>query len=93
MQQQYQQTHIGLTKLLNGRLKTGKTKSLLITGKRLEKKILGKDSGNLNLNVRFCNNQKIKQISSQKLLGVTLDKGFTYEAHIDNLYVSNYPSD
>ena len=73
MQQQYQQTHIGLTKLLNGRLKTGKTKSLLITGKRLEKKILGKDSGNLNLDVRFCNNQKIKQISSQKLLGVTLD--------------------
>ena len=63
-----------------------KTKSLLITGKRLGKKILEKNNGNLDLTVRLGNDQEIEQVSCQKLLGVTLDKGLTYEApHIDNL--------
>ena len=63
-----------------------KTKSLLITGKHLEKKILEKNNRNLDLTVRLGNNQEIKQVSCQKPLGVTLDKGLTYEAHINNLY-------
>ena len=65
-------------------INTDKTKSLLITGKRLEKKILANENGNLALAVRLGNTQ-IDQVSCQKLLGVTLDKDLTYEAHIDHL--------
>lgn len=61
-----------------------KTKSI-VTGKRLEKKILVKNNGNLYLTVRLGNDQEIKQVSCQKLLGVTFNKDLTYEAHIDNL--------
>ena len=31
------------------------------------------------------NDQQIKQVSCQKLLGVTLDKGLTCETHVDNI--------
>ena len=57
----------------------------MITGKHLEKKILEKNNGNLDLTVRLGNDQEIKQVSCQKPLGVTLDKGLTCEDHIDNL--------
>ena len=63
-----------------------KTKLLLKTGKRLEKKILEKNNGhNLDSTLRLGNDQEIKQVSCQKLLGVTLNKDLTYEAQIDNL--------
>ena len=65
-------------------INTDKTKSLLVTGKRLEKKILESDNENLALAVKLGNTQ-IDQVSCQKLLGVTLDKSLTYEAHIDHL--------
>ena len=65
-------------------INTDKTKSLLVTGKRLEKKILESDNENLALAVKLGNTQ-IDQVSCQNLLGVTLDKSLTYEAHIDHL--------
>ena len=55
------------------RLNASKTKSLLVTGKRLEKKA---PDTNLKLS---CSGSEIEQITSQKLLGVKLDK------HIDDI--------
>ena len=49
-------------------LNTSKTKTLLITGKGLEKKI-----SNKTLKIA-CNGSEVEQVTSQKLLGVTLDR-------------------
>ncbi len=56
-----------------------KTKSLLVTGKRLEKKAPDKD---LKIS---CNVTEIEQVMSQKLLGVKLDSHLNFTEHIDDL--------
>ncbi|CAB4002641.1 Hypothetical predicted protein [Paramuricea clavata] len=62
-----------------------KTKFMLISGKRLEKKILEK--GNMDIAVKVDDTQ-ITEVNCQKLLGVTIDNRLNYEEHID--YVGNY---
>jgi len=58
-------------------LNASKTKSLLVTGKRLEKV----PDSNLKLS---CNGSEIEQITSQKLLGVKLDNHLSFTEHIDD---------
>ena len=60
-------------------LNATKTKSLLVTGKRLEKKALDKD---LKIS---CNGTEIEQVTSQKLLGVKLDSPLSFTEHIDGV--------
>ena len=60
-------------------LNATKTKSLLVTGKRLEKKALDKD---LKIS---CNGTEIEQVTSQKLLGVKLDSHLSFTEHIDGV--------
>jgi len=60
-------------------LNASKTKSLLVTGKRLEKKAPDKD---LKIS---CNDSEIEQVTSQKLLGVKLDSHLNFTEHIDDL--------
>ena len=56
-----------------------KTKCLLVTGKRLINKIV---DASLNLTLE---NSGIAQIDSQKLLGVTIDKHLSFDAHVEEL--------
>ena len=60
-------------------LNASKTESLLVTGKRLEKKA---PDTNLKLS---CNCSEIEQITSQKLLGVKLDTHLSFTEHIDDI--------
>ena len=60
-------------------LNASKTKSLLVTGKRLEKKA---PDTNLKLS---CKGSEIEQITSQKLLGVKLDNHLSFTEHIDDI--------
>ena len=57
-------------------------KSMLISRKRLEKKMLEKV--NLEIAVKVGDTQ-ITEVSCQKLLGVTIDNRLNYEEHIDRL--------
>ena len=59
-------------------LNASKTKSILVTGKRLEKKV---PDTNLKLT---CNGSEIEQITSQKLLGVKLDSHLSFTEHIND---------
>ena len=61
-------------------LSTSKTKTLLITGKRLEQKI-----SNKALKIAY-NGSEIEQVTSQKLLGVLLDSHLNFNEHIDDLW-------
>ena len=56
-----------------------KTKALVITGKRLRKKL---DTQNLNL---MALGNSIDQVNSEKLLGVTMDSNLLFDDHIDEL--------
>ena len=56
-----------------------KQKSLLVTGKRLEEKAL-----DTALKIS-CNGSEIKQVNSQKLLGVKLDSHLNFTEHIDDI--------
>ena len=60
-------------------LNESKTKSMLVTGKRLGKKM---EQSTLQLHV---NSTELKQVSSHKLLGVTIDSQLTFDQHIENL--------
>ena len=60
-------------------LNASKTKSLLVTGKRLEKKAL-----DTALKIS-CNSSEIEQVNSQKLLGVKLDSHLNFTEHIDDI--------
>ena len=60
-------------------LNASKTKSLLVTGKRPEKKAL-----DTALKIS-CNSSEIEQVSSQKLLGVKLDSHLNFTEHIDDI--------
>jgi hypothetical protein len=65
-------------------INTGKTKSLLVTGKRISKK-LGQDIPHLNVKI---NNSEISEVSSHQLLGVTLE--MLLLCHILTSCVKNY---
>ena len=56
-----------------------KTKALVITGKRLSKKL---DTQNLNL---MALGNSIDQVNSEKLLGVTMDSNLLFDDYIDEL--------
>ena len=56
-----------------------KTKSRLVTGKRLQKKA---PDTNLKLT---CNGSEIEQITSHKLLGLKLDNHLSFTEHIDDI--------
>ena len=60
-------------------LNESKTKSMLVTGKRLGKKV---EQSTLQLHV---NSTELEQVSSHKLLGVTIDNQLTFDQHIENL--------
>ena len=56
-----------------------KTKSMLVTGKRLAKKM---EQSTLQLHV---NSTELEQVSSHKLLGVTIDSQLTFDQHVEKL--------
>ena len=58
---------------------TGKTKCLLITGKRIPCKL-----DNCSLELKLVNSD-IEQVDSQKLLGVTIDKHLSFDVHVEEL--------
>ena len=58
-----------------------KTKALLVTGKRLRKRIV-QDSGKLEVKT---DNAEILNVKNHKLLGMIIDEDLTYEAHVDEL--------
>ena len=58
-----------------------KTKALLVTGKRLRKRIV-QDSGNLEVKTDYA---EIVNVKNHKLLGMIIDEDLTYEAHVDKL--------
>ena len=56
-----------------------KTKTMLATGKWLEKRM-----GNQQLQVKL-NATELEQVNSQILLGVTIDSKLSFDEHIDDL--------
>ena len=60
---------------------TQKTKALLVTGKRLRRRM---DQDTAMLEVAM-DTAEIEQVASHKLLGLIIDEDLTYEVHIDNL--------
>ena len=59
-----------------------KTKSMLVTGKRIVGKLENCTSQGLELKL---DGTEINNVTSQKLLGVTLDSIMSYEPHVDEL--------
>ncbi|PFX18378.1 putative RNA-directed DNA polymerase from transposon BS [Stylophora pistillata] len=60
-------------------LNAGKTKSILVTGKRLKSRVA---DPSLKLQ---ANGTAIEQVIHQKLLGVTIDQELTFKEHVDKL--------
>ena len=60
-------------------LNESKTKTMLVAGKRLHKKM---SSTSLTVHV---NSVEIEQVQSHKLLGVIIDTQLNFNEHIDNL--------
>ena len=60
-------------------LNTDKTKSILVSGKRLRSRL---DNSTLDLQL---NGTTIGQVTSQKLLGVTLDEKLSFREHVEKL--------
>ena len=60
-------------------LNAPKTKSLIVTGKRLKNKL---SDGNLNINV---NGDVVEQVCVHKLLGLKFDKHLNFNVHIEDL--------
>jgi hypothetical protein len=60
-------------------LNTDKTKSILVSGKRLRSRL---DNSTLDLQL---NGTAIGQVTSQKLLGVTLDEELSFGEHVEKL--------
>ena len=58
-----------------------KAKSLLVTGKRLRRR-MDQDLGKLEV---VTDTAKIEQVASHKLLGLIIDEDLTYEVHVDEL--------
>ena len=61
-------------------LNKSKTKTMLVAGKRLHKKM---SSTSLTVHV---NSVELKQVQSHKLLGVIIDTQLNFNEHIDNLW-------
>ena len=61
-------------------LNTGKTKTMLITGKRLKGKLSPDDQ---TLNIATKTGEYLQQVRSYKLLGVILDEELNFNEHID----------
>ena len=62
-------------------LNSTKTKSMLVTGKRLKKK-LASDHQSLRINIDA---KQIEQVKSQNLLGAIIDDELSFDEHIDKL--------
>ena len=60
-----------------------KTKALLVTGKRLRKRMV-QDTGKLEVKM---DNAEIEQVANHKLLGMIIDEHLTYEVHVDKLCI------
>ena len=58
-----------------------KTKALLVTGKRLRKRMV-QDTGKMGVKT---DNAEIEQVANHKLLGMIIDEDLTYEVHVDKL--------
>ena len=58
-----------------------KTTTMLLPGKRLRAKL---QTDQLELNIKL-NQDTLQQVSSHKLLGLTIDEDLTFDSHIDNL--------
>ena len=56
-----------------------KTKTLLIAGKRLKKEV---DILDIDLTL---NGEKLEQVTSFNLLGVTYDNDLSFDVHVDNI--------
>ena len=63
------------------RLNTDKTKSMLSANKRLRNK-LTEDEKLLNIKLK---NSTLEQVSTYKLLGITIDHELTFDDHVDSL--------
>lgn len=63
-------------------INTKKTKTMLVTGKRIVDKLENNASQGLELKI---NGVAINSVTSQKLIGVTLDSFMSYEPHVDEL--------
>ena len=63
-------------------INANKTKSLLVTGKRIAKKLNDDVTPRLNLKIK---NSEIHEVSHLNLLGLTCDRNMTFEPHIDQL--------
>ena len=61
-------------------LNESKTRSMLVTGKRLVKKM--EDSLFLQLRLK---SSELNQVHSHKLLGVTIDSQLSFDQHVDDL--------
>ena len=58
-----------------------KTKALLVTEKRLRKRMV-QDTGKMGVKT---DNTEIEQVANHKLLGMIIDEDLTYEVHVDKL--------
>ena len=58
-----------------------KTKALLVTGKRLRKRMV-QDAGKLGIKT---DSAEIEQVANHKILGMIIDEDLTYEVHVDKL--------
>ncbi len=63
-------------------INTKKTKSIVVAGKRIPAKLSCDASHCLNLKI---GNEKNSDVTSHKLLGVTLDSEMSYESYIEEL--------
>ena len=63
-------------------INTRKTKSILVTGKRIPKKWDSLADQRLQLRIGGID---ISGVTSQKLLGITLDTNMSYEVHVEEL--------
>ena len=61
-------------------LNENKTKTMLVTGKRLDKRLV-----NRKLKIQI-NNKDIRQVEVYSLLGVKLDGRLSFDEHIESLY-------
>ena len=60
-----------------------KTKALLVTGKRLRKRMV-QNTGKLEVKT---DNAEIEQVANHTLLGMIIDEHLTYEVHVDKLCI------
>ena len=67
-------------------INTQKPKALLVTGKRLRRRV-DQDTGMLEV---VTDTAKIEQVASHKILGSFIDEDLTYEVHVDELCMQQH---